>query len=97
MGLLIDATGYPAAIVVLLLAGAVQGVAIWRIGDRPADLTCHRLAARQIRLPAAVARQFACSAAFNAMPWPVRRSASTPPVSEFRRYSSPPAPDSSGP
>jgi MFS transporter, CP family, cyanate transporter len=36
MGLLIDATGYPAAIVVLLLAGAVQGVAIWRIGDRPA-------------------------------------------------------------
>jgi hypothetical protein len=36
MGLLIDATGYPAAIVVLLLAGTLQGVAIWRIGDRPA-------------------------------------------------------------
>jgi CP family cyanate transporter-like MFS transporter len=35
MGLLIDATGYPAAIVVLLLAGAVQAFAIWRIGDRP--------------------------------------------------------------
>jgi CP family cyanate transporter-like MFS transporter len=36
MGLLIDATGYPAAIAVLLLAGAVQAFAIWRIGDRPA-------------------------------------------------------------
>ena len=36
MGLLIDATGgYPAAIAVLRAAGAVQAVAIWRIGDRP--------------------------------------------------------------
>jgi CP family cyanate transporter-like MFS transporter len=36
MGLLIDATGgYTAAIAVLLAAGAVQAVAIWRIGDRP--------------------------------------------------------------
>ena len=35
MGLLIDATGgYPAAIAVLRAAGAVQAVAIWRIGDR---------------------------------------------------------------
>ncbi|MDT7579832.1 MAG: transporter, family, cyanate transporter [Pseudonocardiales bacterium] len=35
MGVLIDATGYPAAIAVLLAAGVVQAVAIWRIGDRP--------------------------------------------------------------
>ena len=35
MGVLIDATGgYPAAIAVLLVAGAVQAGAIWRIGDR---------------------------------------------------------------
>ena len=35
MGVLIDATGgYPAAIAVLLAAGSVQAVAIWRIGDR---------------------------------------------------------------
>jgi CP family cyanate transporter-like MFS transporter len=35
MGLLVDATGgYPAAIAVLLVAGAVQAAAIWRIGDR---------------------------------------------------------------
>lgn len=36
MGVLIDLTGgYPVALAVLLLAGAVQGVAIVRIGDRP--------------------------------------------------------------
>jgi CP family cyanate transporter-like MFS transporter len=36
MGVLIDATaGFAAAIVVLLLAGLLQGWAIWRIGDRP--------------------------------------------------------------
>lgn len=36
MGVLIDATrGYPAAIAVLLAAGALQGWAILRIGDRP--------------------------------------------------------------
>ncbi|MGQ0575706.1 MAG: MFS transporter [Pseudonocardia sp.] len=34
MGLLIDVSGYPAAIAVLLVAGAVQAFAIWRIGDR---------------------------------------------------------------
>jgi len=37
MGLLIDASGYPAAIAVLLAAGVVQAFAIWRIGDRSAD------------------------------------------------------------
>ncbi|MGD9529608.1 CynX/NimT family MFS transporter [Pseudonocardia sp.] len=36
MGVLVDVSGYPAAIAVLLLAAAVQAVAIWRIGDRPA-------------------------------------------------------------
>lgn len=36
MGLLIDVSGYPAAIAVLLLAATVQAVAILRIGDRPA-------------------------------------------------------------
>jgi MFS transporter, CP family, cyanate transporter len=36
MGLLIDLTGgFPAAIAVLLVAGALQAFAIWRIGDRP--------------------------------------------------------------
>jgi CP family cyanate transporter-like MFS transporter len=36
MGLLIDATrGWSAAIAVLLAAGALQAVAIWRIGDPP--------------------------------------------------------------
>ena len=36
MGLLIDATGgFGAAVSVILLAGAVQLAAIWRIGDRP--------------------------------------------------------------
>ncbi|MGE3288005.1 MAG: MFS transporter [Pseudonocardia sp.] len=34
MGVLVDVSGYPAAIAVLLLAAAVQAVAIWRIGDR---------------------------------------------------------------
>ena len=84
MGLLIDATGgYPAAIVVLLAAGAVQAVAIWRIGDtgaRPATQTS--------------VSQFACSTGFSAMPWPVRGSASTAPVTELRRSSSPFCPDS---
>jgi CP family cyanate transporter-like MFS transporter len=37
MGVLIDLTGgYPVALAVLLLAGALQGFAILRIGDRPA-------------------------------------------------------------
>jgi MFS transporter, CP family, cyanate transporter len=36
MGLLVDLTGgFPAAIAVLLVAGALQAFAIWRIGDRP--------------------------------------------------------------
>lgn len=36
MGLLVDVTGgFPAAIAVLLAAGAVQAAAIWRIGDPP--------------------------------------------------------------
>ena len=36
MGVLIDVTaGYSAAVAVLLAAGALQGAAIWRIGDRP--------------------------------------------------------------
>jgi CP family cyanate transporter-like MFS transporter len=36
MGLLVDVTGgFPAAIAVLLAAGAVQATAIWRIGDPP--------------------------------------------------------------
>ena len=36
MGVLIDLTGgYPVALAVLLLAGALQGFAILRIGDRP--------------------------------------------------------------
>ncbi|WP_214364316.1 CynX/NimT family MFS transporter [Pseudonocardia sp. H11422] len=36
MGLLIDLTGgFPAAIAVLLAAGTMQALAIWRIGDRP--------------------------------------------------------------
>ncbi|NMH91591.1 MFS transporter [Pseudonocardia bannensis] len=36
MGLLIDLTrGFPAAIAMLLAAGVLQGLAIWRIGDRP--------------------------------------------------------------
>jgi CP family cyanate transporter-like MFS transporter len=36
MGLLIDVTGgFPAAIAVLIAAGAVQATAIWRIGDPP--------------------------------------------------------------
>jgi CP family cyanate transporter-like MFS transporter len=36
MGLLIDLTGgFPAALAVLLVAGALQAFAIWRIGDRP--------------------------------------------------------------
>jgi CP family cyanate transporter-like MFS transporter len=40
MGVLIDLTGgYVAAIVVLLVAGAVQALAIWRIGDRPVPAT----------------------------------------------------------
>ena len=33
MGALVDVSGYPAAIAVLLLAAAVQALAIWRIGD----------------------------------------------------------------
>jgi CP family cyanate transporter-like MFS transporter len=38
MGLLVDLTGgYPAAIAVLLAGAAVQGWAIGRIGDRPAQ------------------------------------------------------------
>lgn len=38
MGVLIDLTGgYVAAIVVLLVAGTVQGLAIWRIGDHRPD------------------------------------------------------------
>jgi CP family cyanate transporter-like MFS transporter len=37
MGVLIDVTGgYVAAVAVLLVAGALQGYAILRIGDRPA-------------------------------------------------------------
>jgi CP family cyanate transporter-like MFS transporter len=38
MGVLIDVTGgYPAAIAVLLAAGALQAAAIWQIGDRPRE------------------------------------------------------------
>ena len=38
MGVLIDVTGgFPAAIGVLLVAGALQACAIVRIGDRPRD------------------------------------------------------------
>src|SRR6478672_6474649 len=40
-------------------------------------------------------RYWACSTVFSPPQLPDRGTASTPPVSEFRRYSSPPAPDSS--
>ena len=36
MGVLVDLSGFTAAIVVLLAAAALQAWAIWRIGDRPA-------------------------------------------------------------
>ncbi len=35
MGLLVDASGYPAAVVLLLLFAVIQGLAVWRIGDSP--------------------------------------------------------------
>ncbi|MDQ4119197.1 MAG: MFS transporter [Actinomycetota bacterium] len=35
MGLLVDASGYPAAIGLLLLFALVQATAVWRVGDRP--------------------------------------------------------------
>ncbi|TCK26522.1 MFS transporter [Pseudonocardia endophytica] len=35
MGLLVDASGYPAAIGLLLVFAVIQATAIWRVGDRP--------------------------------------------------------------
>ena len=35
MGLLVDASGYPAAIGLLLLFAVIQATAVWRLGDRP--------------------------------------------------------------
>ena len=35
MGLLVDASGYPAATGLLLVFAAIQAAAVWRVGDRP--------------------------------------------------------------
>ena len=78
MGVLIDVPTASGRDHVLLLAGAVRG-------SRPADRRPPRTGDDG---------QFACRAAFSAMPWPVRGSTSTAPVTELRRNSSPSCPDS---
>ena len=51
-------------------------------------------ATARAEVPGSRAAQFACSAAFRAMPWPSRARASTVPDTELRRSSSPFCPDS---